>query len=91
MVLVVAYDIGDDRRRVRLHTFLLGSGDPVQESLFECEVDERQARALKRGVRRIVRDGPDRVRYYALCADCAARIEDADGRARPGEAGIYRA
>lgn len=83
MVLVVAYDIADDRRRVRLHTLLLGYGDPVQESVFECEVDARQARDLKRRARRIVRPGVDLVRYYPLCAACAARIEDRDGPAHP--------
>ncbi|HEU0115088.1 MAG TPA: CRISPR-associated endonuclease Cas2 [Thermomicrobiales bacterium] len=83
MLLVVAYDVADDRRRARLHTLLLGYGDPVQESVFECEVNERQARELKRRARRLVRPSVDLVRYYPLCAACTARIEDRDGPARP--------
>lgn len=82
-LLVVAYDVADDRRRVRLHTLLLGYGDPVQESVFECELDERRARELKRKVRRLVRAPADRVRYYPLCVACAARIEDGTGGRRP--------
>lgn len=78
MLLVVAYDIANDRRRVRLHTLLLGYGEPVQESLFECEVTARQRATLQRRIARLVRE-PDQVRYYSLCQDCAAKIEDAGG------------
>ena len=79
MVLVVAYDVGDDRRRARLHTALLGFGVPVQESVFECEVNERQERSLARAVARIARRGQDRVHFYRLCADCAGAARTLDG------------
>jgi CRISPR-associated protein Cas2 len=91
MLLVVAYDVADDRRRVRLHTFLLGYGDPVQESVFECPVTDAEAAKLKRGVRRIVRSGTDLVRFYALCAECAARIEDGAGPAPAAEPLVHLA
>ena len=45
MLLAVAYDVADDRRRVRLHTFLLGLCEPIQESVFECDLDERRSPA----------------------------------------------
>ena len=80
-LLVVAYDVADDRRRVRLHTVLLGFGQPVQESVFECVVDDRQTRDLKRRIRRTIRPG-DKVRYYRLCGECAAAIEAGDGTPR---------
>lgn len=81
MLLVVVYDIANDTRRVRLHTFLLGYCDAVQESVFECLVDESQRRTLQAGVRRLTRRAADRVRYYRLCATCAANVEDRDGPA----------
>jgi len=82
MLLVVAYDVSDDRRRARLHTLLLGYGVAVQESLFECTVTDRQALELKQRVRTItrVRNEIDAVRYYALCADCSERIENGAGK-----------
>ncbi len=83
MLLVVAYDVANDRRRVRLHTLLLGYGDAVQESVFECELTVRQVATLKREVARRIRPGADRVRYYPLCADCAELIEDETGARRP--------
>lgn len=81
-LLVVAYDVADDRRRVRLHTLLLGFGEPAQESVFECDLDERRTRELRQRIRRLIRPS-DKVRYYPLCAACAVRIEDGDGRPRP--------
>lgn len=89
MLMVVAYDIANDRRRVKLHTALLGFGTPVQESVFECEVTERQKRALQRKVARLIRPEVDQVRYYLLCADCARRTEDGDGHRREPEPDTY--
>lgn len=62
MLVVEAYDIADDRRRMRLRTRLLGFGNPVQESVFECEVDAVSFRQLKRTIDQIVRPKVDRVR-----------------------------
>lgn len=89
MLMVVTYDVADDRRRVRLHTFLLGYGDAVQESVFECHLDDRQENALKRGVRRLVRSPADQVRYYRLCAECVASIEDVTGHVSRAEPPLH--
>ncbi|HZU76394.1 MAG TPA: CRISPR-associated endonuclease Cas2 [Dehalococcoidia bacterium] len=89
MLLVVAYDVPDDRRRARLHTLLLGYGRPVQLSVFECEVTAEEARALKRRVAHAIRPRQDNVRYYPLCAACAAKIEDGSGARRPPEPDVY--
>jgi CRISPR-associated protein Cas2 len=82
MLLVIAYDIANDRRRTRVHTLLLGYGEPVQESVFECELTERQAQRLKQRLARLVRPEVDRVRVYTLCADCRSLIQDVPGRPR---------
>lgn len=89
MLVVVAYDVADDTRRTRLHTLLLGYGDPVQESLFECEVTERQRRTLRRRVARTIVPAVDRVRYYLLCRDCAAMVEDATSGRRATSAEVF--
>ena len=36
MLVLVVYDIADDRRRGKLSDFLEGYGRRVQESVFEC-------------------------------------------------------
>lgn len=82
MLLVVAYDIGDDRRRVRLRTLLLGYGVAVQESVVECEVTMAQQRALREAVGRVIDSTADQVAYYPLCQTCAAKVRDGRGRRR---------
>ena len=74
MFIVVAYDIPDDRRRTRLHQRLKGFGTPVQYSVFECVLDERQFRDMQAMVKKTIRLKEDDVRYYSLCADCQAKI-----------------
>jgi CRISPR-associated protein Cas2 len=75
-VIVVAYDISDDRRRARLHDLLLASGEPVQASVFECDLSDAQERAMKRKVARIAPARRDRVRFFRLCQACAGAAED---------------
>ena len=43
---VVAYDISDNRRRLQLHRLLRGFGEPVQKSVFVCQLDGRRKTRL---------------------------------------------
>jgi len=79
MLLVVAYDVADDRRRVRLHALLLGYGLPLQESLFACTLTDRQAAQLRQRIRRVARGAQDQVHMFQLCAECAEKVEDLAG------------
>jgi CRISPR-associated protein Cas2 len=79
MLLVVAYDISDNRRRAKVHTLLLGYGANVQESLFECEVNQRQEAQLRQRLSTITRPAEDNVHFYRLCAECAGLNADLNG------------
>ncbi len=72
--LVVAYDIPDDRRRLRLARVLWGMLDRVQKSVFEGELEERMVDRLEERVRRVVEAREDAVRIYTLCPACRRRI-----------------
>lgn len=80
---LVAYDISDDRRRTRLYKALLPFGTPVQFSLFECLVTDKELAALKRKVAATIKPRLDHVRYYELCAACQKRIETTAAGAPP--------
>jgi CRISPR-associated protein Cas2 len=77
--IVVAYDIPDDRRRQRLHDALLNYGTPVQYSVFECLVDNKELAQLKAQVKRSIKPRLDHVRYYPLCGACVKRVESTRG------------
>ena len=51
MLIAVAYDIPDDRRRTKLSEHLENFGRRVQLSVFECLLEEKQVERMKAGNR----------------------------------------
>ncbi len=72
---VIAYDIVCNKRRNRLAKLLLGFGERVNYSVFECRLRERQLGKLQGEVLKMIDPDEDRVRYYFLCRDCRKRIQ----------------
>lgn len=73
MLVVVAYDIADDKRRQKLATFLEGYGRRVQESVFECFLTLEEMKALHVRVQKRVKVEVDNVRFYWVPADAVPR------------------
>jgi CRISPR-associated protein Cas2 len=73
--LVVAYDIADDRRRLKVMKLLEGYGRHVQESVFECDLEPKAYRQMSQRLLRLVSQREDNVRYYHLCSADVARAE----------------
>jgi CRISPR-associated protein Cas2 len=79
MVVVVCYDVRNNRRRLRLYRLLEGFGRPVQRSVFECDLRPAELGRLQARVGRIVSGDEDLVRYYVLCESCVGRIAGVGG------------
>lgn len=60
-LIVVCYDVADDRRRRRLVRVLEGYGVRVQESVFECWLDAPQQREMEGRARAVLDAGADRL------------------------------
>ena len=75
MFVVIAYDISDDRRRLRLYKALKRFGTPVQKSVVECWVTAKELRRMKEAIGKIIEEESDQVRYYYLCEACQPRME----------------
>ena len=74
MLIVVSYDVANDRRRTRLAKELENFGRRVQYSVFECLLDARQLERLRtRLLRRTETSEDDRI--YSLCQDCRGKVE----------------
>jgi CRISPR-associated protein Cas2 len=73
MMVLVVYDIADDRRRLKLANFLEGQGRRVQESVFECFIELEQMPKLCRLVRQQIKLPEDNVRFYWIPADALPR------------------
>jgi CRISPR-associated protein Cas2 len=80
---MVAYDVGDDRRRRRIHEILKDYGTRVQFSVFECRVDDAQLKLLRERLLAELECG-DSVRWYPLCVWCRDAVA-VQGDGRPPE------
>lgn len=78
--ILIAYDISNDKRRTKLHNALLNFGTPVQYSVFECLLAEKEEAQMRQAVRRIIRPRKDHVRFYVLCQNCLQKVETTGGQ-----------
>jgi CRISPR-associated protein Cas2 len=73
MIYLVTYDIEIDRVRDRVARLLSRYGQRVQDSVFECAMDERELEILVGELRKNLADDPEAdVRLYRLCVTCFA-------------------
>ncbi|MBE9101693.1 CRISPR-associated endonuclease Cas2 [Vacuolonema iberomarrocanum] len=73
MLVLVVYDIPDDKRRTKLATFLEGYGRRVQYSVFECFMDFSKMQQLYDALKRRVKPEEDNVRLYWITKDSFER------------------
>jgi CRISPR-associated protein Cas2 len=75
MVVVVTYDIVEDRKRNRLAKVLANYGHRVQKSVFECDLEDQQYLRMKGLLEKEIDPEMDSVRYYFLCRRCHGNTE----------------
>ncbi len=70
---IVAYDIGDDRRRAKVARLLVEHGRRIQKSVFEVELATAALRELLVRLTPYVHARDDRVDVVPVCAGCRGR------------------
>jgi CRISPR-associated protein Cas2 len=78
-LIVISYDISDDRRRTKIHTILKSYGQWMQYSVFECDLTEVQYAKLRSRLSKLIKPDEDSIRFYSLCACCQPKIERIGG------------
>lgn len=71
-MVVVVYDIPDDKRRTKLSNFLEGYGERIQWSVFECFISLEEMRQLYQKVKKQVKPSEDNVRFYWLSTEATS-------------------
>ncbi len=71
-MIVVSYDIVDDRRRSKVAKVLLDYGTRVQYSVFEVE-DACYLDDIKKKLSALIDKDEDSIYYYQLCGGCEKR------------------
>lgn len=72
-LVVVAYDISDDKRRGRAAKTLLSYGARVEASVYELWLTPREIEKMWHALTRVVKEG-DLVRCYTVCDACVRRV-----------------
>jgi CRISPR-associated protein Cas2 len=68
---VVAYDVSDDKVRLRMSQVLLRFGERVQESVFECRLSRSQLdRMVNECGQELRSDSAAHMRVYQICQTC---------------------
>jgi CRISPR-associated protein Cas2 len=73
MLVLVVYDVPDNKRRTKLAKFLEGYGRRVQYSVFECFLTLEEMEKLYGLVRGRIKEEEDNVRFYWVPRDAVAR------------------
>jgi len=81
MMHVVCYDISGDAVRDKVSRVLVGYGSRIQESVFECILDEELVSRLLADLGKTKLAATDKVRIYKICGKCVGSI----GIYGPGE------
>lgn len=89
MLVVVVYDIPDDKRRTKLSNFLEGYGRRVQFSVFECFLSLEEMRQLYVNVRKLVKPAEDNVRFYWISQEAVERVLTIGGEAPQAPPNYY--
>lgn len=74
-LVVVAYDISNNRRRKKVADLLLKNGTRVNYSVFECFLTKNELEKLKAEADTLIRKKYDSMLYYPLCASCIEKID----------------
>ena len=74
MLILISYDISDDKKRTRLAKKLKDFGPRVQYSVFEADVQKEELDKLKKILDQTELENSDSIRLYRLCLECKKSI-----------------
>lgn len=65
-VLLVCYDIADDKRRTKVYQTMCGVGDRLQYSVFRCVMSDLQLARLKDALASVINVDEDQILFVPL-------------------------
>lgn len=71
---VVAYDIANTKRRMKIVKILEGLGMRVNFSVFECMLTRKQFEIMCEQIQKLIVAREDQIIIYPICTECFARI-----------------
>lgn len=71
---VISYDVADDGHRRRVFKTLQGYGDAIEESVFECELEENEVPELLEKLEKLMDPEEDCCHLFPVCKDCNGKV-----------------
>ena len=75
MIYIVAYDIANNRRRLRVAKILESWGYRIQESVFQLRLDTESLARVRHLLTSTITDAEDVIHIYPIYASCADRAD----------------
>ena len=78
MIILIAYDIIDTRKRNHIVKILLSYGTRVQKSVFECDLDEKRHNDIYSKLFNVMQTNfnkLDSIRIYKICEKCLSKTQ----------------
>jgi len=75
MIYIIAYDIADNKRRLRVAKTLESWGYRIQESVFQLRLDSATLARVRSRLAALISDSEDLIRIYPICSSCADRAD----------------
>ncbi|MCI7765409.1 CRISPR-associated endonuclease Cas2 [Helicobacter sp.] len=69
MLILITYDISNDKRRNKVSALLEGYGSRVNFSVFECILTQTKLDKLTQEIQNLITK-TDSVRFYYICQNC---------------------
>ncbi|MBN2093054.1 CRISPR-associated endonuclease Cas2 [candidate division KSB1 bacterium] len=75
MLIIISYDIEDDRIRTRVANKLKDFGPRVQFSVFEADINAEELKRLEKLLDKTQLAKNDSIRVYQICETCKTKIK----------------
>ena len=75
MIYIIAYDIADNKRRLRVAKTLESWGYRIQESVFQLRLDTATLARVRSSLAVLISESDDVIHIYPICSSCAGRAD----------------
>ena len=75
MICIIAYDVADNKRRLRVAKTLESWGYRIQESVFQLRLDTSTLARVRSSLAALISDAEDVIHIYPICSSCADRAD----------------
>jgi len=71
---LIAYDIRQNARRLKVAKLLESAGNRVQDSVFEAHLSEPEREKLEKRAKKMIDMHEDSIRFYLICQNCQKKV-----------------